>query len=65
METEEIIEQFDNLQFYIMSGESGDVPQKVFAKVMSLEEEGLVLRFTAYPRDFDSWYNQLIKENRG
>ena len=63
METDEAIEQFDNLQFYIMPGESGDVPQKVFAKVMYLKEEGLVLRFTAYPRDFDAWYLQVIKEN--
>ena len=63
METDEEIEQFDNLQFYIMPGESGDVPQKVFAKVMYLKEEGLVLRFTAYPRDFDAWYLQVIKEN--
>ena len=65
METDEAIEQFDNLQFYIMPGESGDVPQKVFAKVMYLKEEGLVLRFTAYPRDFDAWYLQVIKENEG
>ena len=65
METDEAIAKFDNLQFDISAGKDAEESQKVFAKVMSLKEEGLVLRFTAYPRDFDSWYNQLIKENKG
>jgi adenylate cyclase len=48
METNAELTQFDNLQL-----EAGG---KLFCKVISQEDSGWLLRFTAIPADFDAWY---------
>ena len=48
MKTEVEISQYDNLQL-----EAGG---KLFCKVISKEESGWLLRFTAIPAGFDAWY---------
>ena len=48
METNVELAQFDNLQM-----EAGG---KLFCKVISQEDARWLLRFTAIPADFDTWY---------
>ena len=52
LETDAILAEYDNLQI--------DAAGKLFAKVLSKEEEGWLLRFTAVPEGFQQWYLSCI-----
>lgn len=54
METSAAIEEYDNLHL--------EIGGKLYCKVISREEKGWKLRFTAIPPEFDGWYStQMTK----
>ena len=54
LETTAPIEEFDNLHM--------DIGGKLYCKVVSAEEKGWRLRFTAIPPEFDAWYSDRMKK---
>ena len=51
METGAAIEEYDNLHL--------EIGGKLYCKVISREERGWKLRFTAIPPEFDNWYSDI------
>ncbi len=52
LETAVAIEEYDNLHL--------EIGAKLFCKVISREEKGWKLRFTAIPPEFDAWYAESV-----
>ena len=54
LETDSVPEEYTNVQIELAPG------VKIYAKVIKLDGQSALLRFTSVPPEFDAWYNKKI-----